>query len=421
VSLSLSSGQRFHRAARAVAIGFASLLLVLTLASTLGAETVQATSADGLSQQLSDLRANLKEVRANLKKAAAARSAALGDLAALDQSVDYAQKALDSARAAYSAAAARLAELQGQLDKLMTELDRNQQELSKTESDLTQQQEVLCDRVVGMYKSGGTVGYLAALLDKESSSLTEIVDRFDALSTIAEQDTALLEQIKALKATIEEQRDVLQEERIRVTALEEDQAAVTTELQAADQECQAALNEVASARAAKKTALASIERDQAAWARQEDQLLADSDRIYALLKTLSLGTPKAGKGVLSWPVAGPVTSGFGYRVHPIFHVRRLHTGVDLDGNTGDPVKAAALGTVVSAGWRGGYGKCVVIDHGGGLATLYAHQSSILVSVGQTVKRGEAIGQVGSTGYSTGPHLHFEVRVNGSPVDPVGYL
>jgi murein DD-endopeptidase MepM/ murein hydrolase activator NlpD len=125
--------------------------------------------------------------------------------------------------------------------------------------------------------------------------------------------------------------------------------------------------------------------------------------------------------VLSRPVPGAITSGFGYRMHPIFHVRKLHTGVDMHAGMGESIKAAAAGTVVFAGWRGGYGKCVIIDHGGGLATLYAHQSEILVSVGQVVKRGVVIGKVGSTGYSTGPHLHFEVRVNGTPVDPVGYL
>jgi murein DD-endopeptidase MepM/ murein hydrolase activator NlpD len=99
----------------------------------------------------------------------------------------------------------------------------------------------------------------------------------------------------------------------------------------------------------------------------------------------------------------------------------MHTGIDLRAGMGESIRAAASGTVVYADWRGGYGKCVIIDHGGGLATLYAHQSEILVHVGEQVKRGEIIGKVGSTGYSTGPHLHFEVRVNGSPVDPLGYL
>ena len=130
---------------------------------------------------------------------------------------------------------------------------------------------------------------------------------------------------------------------------------------------------------------------------------------------------KAGGGVLSWPVVGEVTSGFGYRVHPIFNVRRMHTGVDIDADMGAPIKASDAGVVVSAGWQGGYGKCIVITHGGGLATLYGHASELLVAAGDTVKRGEVIGKVGSTGYSTGPHLHFEVRVNGSPVDPLGYL
>ncbi|MDP9020423.1 MAG: M23 family metallopeptidase [Actinomycetota bacterium] len=125
---------------------------------------------------------------------------------------------------------------------------------------------------------------------------------------------------------------------------------------------------------------------------------------------------------LGWPLANPVvTSRFGYRVHPIFGTSRLHAGIDLRGSTGTPILAAGDGVVVSAGWRGGYGNTVIIDHGGSLATLYAHQSRLNVSSGAVVRRGQAIGAVGSTGQSTGPHLHFEVRVNGTPVDPLNYL
>ena len=125
---------------------------------------------------------------------------------------------------------------------------------------------------------------------------------------------------------------------------------------------------------------------------------------------------------LGWPLASPVvTSGFGYRIHPIFGTSRLHAGIDLRGSTGTPILAAGDGVVVSAGWRGGYGNTVIIDHGGSLATLYAHQSRVHVRAGAHVRRGQAIGAVGSTGQSTGPHLHFEVRVNGTPVDPLNYL
>jgi murein DD-endopeptidase MepM/ murein hydrolase activator NlpD len=125
-----------------------------------------------------------------------------------------------------------------------------------------------------------------------------------------------------------------------------------------------------------------------------------------------------------------VSSGFGYRIHPIFGTRKMHTGIDVGRNLnppksidGAPIVAAGTGTVVSAGWRNGYGNTVVIDHGNGVATLYAHQPSggIKVAAGQRVGKGDRIGTVGSTGYSTGPHLHFEVRVNGDPVDPMKYL
>ncbi|HEY7875142.1 MAG TPA: M23 family metallopeptidase, partial [Actinomycetota bacterium] len=126
----------------------------------------------------------------------------------------------------------------------------------------------------------------------------------------------------------------------------------------------------------------------------------------------SLG--KSSQGFI-WPLNGPVTSGYGYRWG------RLHAGIDISGYTGQPIIAAKSGVVIEAGSMGGYGNGTVIDHGGGIATLYGHQTSIGVSVGQRVSQGDVIGTVGSTGYSTGPHLHFEVRVNGSPQNPMNYL
>jgi murein DD-endopeptidase MepM/ murein hydrolase activator NlpD len=122
-----------------------------------------------------------------------------------------------------------------------------------------------------------------------------------------------------------------------------------------------------------------------------------------------------------WPVNGTITSGYGYRTHPILGYSRLHSGTDFGAISGTPIVAASDGVVVTAGWLGGYGNAVVISHGGGVATLYAHQSRLAVGPGVRVHRGQVIGYVGSTGMSTGPHLHFEVRINGVTTDPARYL
>lgn len=382
----------------------------------------RAASSGELSEKLSNVRSELDEIRANLAKAENARKAAQGDIAALDKSIAAAEAELELAEAAYNEAADKLAALQEELDQVTVSLAQKQFELAETEFDLQGQQEVYNERVVDVYKSGGTIAYLDVVLD--SHSFSEMVSRVDLLSSIVGQDNSILEQIQALKGRVEEQRTALEKERARVAVLEKDQAAITDELQRAAGKRQAAVDELEAARAAKAKVLAAAQKEVAAWNAQEDDLLAESDRIAELLreaKEAEARAVRAGKGALSWPVSGEVTSGFGYRIHPIFNVRKMHTGIDIDGDTGDPIAAAAAGTVVSAGWRGGYGKCIVISHGGGLATLYGHASAILVSAGEKVDRGQVIGKVGSTGYSTGPHLHFEVRVNGTPVDPLGYL
>jgi murein DD-endopeptidase MepM/ murein hydrolase activator NlpD len=153
----------------------------------------------------------------------------------------------------------------------------------------------------------------------------------------------------------------------------------------------------------------------------ESDLQAESDRIAQLARDSGGGAPM-GNGTFIWPVNAPITSGFGYRTDPVTGAQAFHSGLDLGAACGTPIKAAGTGVVISAGFNtGGYGNMTLINHGGGLSTLYGHQSSIIVSAGQNVSQGQVIGYVGSTGKSTGCHLHFEVRVNGNPVDPRGYL
>ena len=124
---------------------------------------------------------------------------------------------------------------------------------------------------------------------------------------------------------------------------------------------------------------------------------------------------------MAWPVSGPITSPFGYRFHPIYGRKIFHSGIDIGVDEGTPVHAADSGVVVEADWIDGYGNAVIIDHGNGMSTLYGHNSELAVSAGQTVSKGQVIAYAGSTGNSTGPHVHFEVRVNGDPVNPLNYL
>src|SRR4029079_3319949 len=170
----------------------------------------------------------------------------------------------------------------------------------------------------------------------------------------------------------------------------------------------------------KQATLASIQSDRSDVLAEIDDLEAQSAALAAQIRAAqeqdsSSVAPVSGSGQLSWPVSGPVTSGFGVRWG------RMHEGIDIAVGEGTPVRAAAAGTVIYAGWMSGYGNLVAVDHGNGLSTAYAHNSSLAVSVGQSVAAGEIVSYSGNTGNSTGPHVHFEVRVDGSAVDPLGYL
>jgi murein DD-endopeptidase MepM/ murein hydrolase activator NlpD len=169
----------------------------------------------------------------------------------------------------------------------------------------------------------------------------------------------------------------------------------------------------------KNSKLSSVEGNLALLEQQENQILAESNALTGVI-TGSSGSG-VGTGDMMWPVNGPVVSPYGYRIHPILGYRKLHTGMDFAVGYGTPIHASDSGTVIYATWMGGYGNVIIVDHGRGISSLYAHQSSLAVGTGTRVTRGQVIGYVGSTGFSTGPHLHFEIRVNGTPVDPMGYL
>lgn len=157
-----------------------------------------------------------------------------------------------------------------------------------------------------------------------------------------------------------------------------------------------------------------------------ERLLAISENIASMLRNMENsggGAPagQGGTGQFMWPCNGPITSYYGWRTHPIFGTTKYHSGMDIAVDSGTPIHAADSGTIVYSGWLGGYGNCVMIDHGGGLVTLYAHNSALNVGEGQYVSKGAVVAYAGSTGYSTGPHCHFEVRLHGELTEPLNYL
>ena len=169
-----------------------------------------------------------------------------------------------------------------------------------------------------------------------------------------------------------------------------------------------------------------LKNDKATIDAQYDEFMAASKHIEEMLRQSSYAsaTPamvSGGSGAMIWPIAGPITSEFGWRVHPISGTQKFHSGLDIGGDYGMPIAAAQSGTVEYAGWISGYGNTVILNHGGGITTLYGHNESLAVGVGQTVSQGETIAYCGSTGNSTGPHCHFEVRQGGEPVSPYSYL
>ena len=271
----------------------------------------------------------------------------------------------------------------------------------------------LSDRLVAIYQSGN-LSTVDVLLD--SSNFSELMTRLDYAQELAAQDERIAESVGRAKDRITVQQANTTVTRKQVFAVTRAVAARTAQTRQVRDELVARENALAGTRAERRDALVSVQQQKEEYLHEVESLLAVSASLASRIQTSqsSSSVVRSSSGLV-WPVSGPVTSGYGWRWG------RMHEGIDIAVPTGTPVVAAASGRVIVAGWMGGYGNLVVVDHGGGLATAYGHNSSFAVGSGSTVSQGQTIAYAGSTGNSTGPHVHFEVRVNGSPVDPLGYL
>ena len=261
--------------------------------------------------------------------------------------------------------------------------------------------------MVDIYE-GDDLNYADVVLG--STDMWTFLTRAYYLQQILKGDTVLIARYAPMRAQIK--NDEIAQTR-RVSEISGRQRRLVTQR-----------DQVASLAQDKQQQLDAVEHDKKLYVEALDELEAESQQIESADQSVSkhpsrpANVPKAVHGGLSMPCSGRITSPFGYRVHPITHVYKLHTGVDISVPSGTPIHAAADGVVVCAQWYGAYGYAVVIDHGGGVQTLYGHNSKLCVKPGETVKRGQVIAHSGATGYATGPHCHFEKRVNGMPVNPL---
>lgn len=317
-----------------------------------------------------------------------------------------------------------------ELKQVQADRIRLDQDITKTEAELKAAQERLQSREKVFYKRvrdiyiNGRLSYLDVVVG--SKDFSDFANRMEMLKRILQADMELINTIKTEREEIASKKAKLEADRAKVLELEK-----------VAQEKQTIINQK---KAERQAVLERAMNDRDTAERAYNELMASSASITAMLQQRAAERAAAaaaasqggggggatttwvqGTGQLAAPVNAPITSDFGWRIHPIYGTSRLHAGTDFGVDEGTPVHAADGGVVVEAGWISGYGYTVIIDHGNGMSTLYAHNSDVAVSPGQTVSKGQVVSYSGNTGGSTGPHLHFEVRINGEPTDPMGYL
>ncbi len=300
-----------------------------------------------------------------------------------------------------------IAASEASLQTATSQLQRLETDLEKAERVYRQTQTATVARLRFLQRQQANRGWAVLL---QSQNLNEFLDRRRQLQKLYGNDRQTIARFRT-------ETDRLDRQRGRVEQQKNEIALITQQLQAQklDFESQARTQ---------KASIARLKSDRQALEAAETQLTQDSHNVSALIQQkvgIKAGIAFKGTGQFLFPSAGEITSGFGWRMHPILGYERFHSGMDFGADYGSSIYAADAGVVIFAGWYGGYGNAVIIDHGNGLTTLYGHTSELYVAEGQPVQRGQAVAAVGSSGLSTGPHLHFEVRANGEPVDPAAYL
>lgn len=354
---------------------------------------VYADELEDTRQQLEAISRNINAAQDKVSGAKKQENSIMGQIQSLEKDISYTENQI-------TATEDRITFLQESI--IATEAD-----IEETEQNLKEKSDLLSDRLVVLHEQG-EVSYLEVLLS--AADFKDFLTRYEMVNSIIEQDVDLIASIHQEKQDLEMKKSDLEVKKKELENALKQQEAMREQLDGQKQE--------------KKQILGSVQQERAAYEKALAELEENSRQLEALIRQLQGGSTEAlGTGVYTWPTPGytNITSAYGMRFHPILKQRKMHTGVDIGAPMSATIVAADSGKIIHAGWMGGYGQVLVVDHGNGISTLYAHQSAFLVGNGETVSKGQAIGKVGSTGWSTGPHLHFEVRINGSYTDPMPYI
>ena len=390
-------------------IAVVGLALALALAASASAQTPESDKAA--------VDARIAALQAEIASSQAQEGVLTSQLSAVVAELEDAQAAVETAQASVSTLEAELSAAQARLDELTALLAMQTKRLVRLQTEYAKAVGILEARVRAAYidEPPDVLAFLVS-----ASSFDEIIDSVELISRIGAQDRRIARQVEKAriaaaaerKATIGTRR--LQAATVSVIGSRTEEARVARDHLAGDRDRLATVQDL------KTSALSTTRETREEYLREVEALAAESAALAAQIRDAQEGAGSTGTGQASaagfiWPCDGVVVSGFGMRWG------RMHEGIDVGCAYGTPNRAAAAGTIIYSGWLGGYGNLVVVDHGNGLSTAYAHASSLLVGVGQSVSQGETVSLVGSTGNSSGPHLHFEVRVNGQAVDPLFYL
>ncbi len=382
------------------------LLAAIVLALAVAPTAVGAKPSD-------DRRRELQEQIGEASRAEVAALAELQDIRDRRAVIDARIAELD---AQLGDAEGKLAPLEAEAARLAAEYAALQAEVANTVARLEKAQATLDNTAAGLYRlqrRGASYDVVFASRPDRLISQNQYLDR------VSDRRQRIVDRVTVLRNELEDQRVAVEAQKAKADSTAAEARVVRDQIATVRAEIEPARAEAVEEQYLEQETLEYIQASKAQFEAELAALQVTSDSISARLR--ARGGSGGGAPCDARPVPGAISSGYGNRYHPVLHYNRMHTGADMRGGSGTPILACRSGVVVIAGSQGGYGNTVVIDHGGGMGTLYAHQSRLAVDEGDTVTAGQTIGYVGSTGMSTGPHLHFEVRLSGNPVDPSSYL